>query len=156
MVTCKKGTLTIKAKYSRCIFDILYQNSLHKILWYLNKTPTEMFARNKSSATAGLITSKCCKRNSLWATTKAISVMRSHSSTKYLKLSQQALVLTWAACMLSVPHHPAPLWEELELLFNTLAGHPHYMRLSKTGPSNAGHGNQEHSGNYPRCLQGNH
>lgn len=35
--------------------------------------------------------------------------------------------------MLSVPHHHAPFQEELELLFNTLAGHPDYMGLSKTG-----------------------
>lgn len=35
--------------------------------------------------------------------------------------------------MLSVSHHHAPFQEELELLFNTLAGHPHYLGLGKTG-----------------------
>lgn len=35
--------------------------------------------------------------------------------------------------MLSAPHHHASLQEELELLFNALASHPHYMGLSKTG-----------------------
>lgn len=57
--------------------------------------------------------------------------------------------------MLSVPHHYAPFQEQLELLFNTIAGHPHYMRLSKTGLGNAKCGNGEQSGIYLRFLQGN-
>lgn len=78
---------------------VLHQNTTHKILQYFyNKSLTETFAKNKNSATAGLVNSKCGKRSSLSATTKTISGRRRGAFTEGSSQAQPASLssdLSW-------------------------------------------------------------